>query len=174
MKKFILFAAILFLANISTAFANSMPRSEMCIGGVGYGITLGHVKEMYGEPLNKETFTGDGVRGVTWVYDSYFSVTARTSARDTTPEENLTVVAFRLSYNFSPIGNPDLPKTPSGITVGMNYNDVVKLWGRGELIDYDGRTGYFYVPSDSDIPMTLTFYVNDADTITEIALGTDF
>lgn len=175
MRKIFLLAAILFIVSASTASANSMPRSEMYIGGVGYGVTLGEVKKIYGEPLDKENFTGDGVRVVKWIYDSYFSVTARTSAYDATPEENLAVVGFSLSYNFSPFGNADdLPKTPSGLTVGMNYNEVVKLWGRGELYEYDGRRGYFYVPNDSDIPMTLTFYVNDAATITEIELGTDF
>ena len=174
MKKIFMLAAILLLTNFSAAYANSMPREEMYVGGVGYGVTLGYVKDIYGEPLERDIFDGDGIRNVTWIYSSYFSVTARTRSGDSSPEENLTVVGFSLKHSFLPHENPDSPKTPSGITVGMNYNEVVKLWGRGELYEYDGRKGYFYVPSDSQIPMTMTFYVDDNGTITEIELGTDW
>ena len=175
MKKiFLLATLLLFVTSFAQVSANSMPASEMSIGGIGHGSSLAHVKEIYGEPLDKNSFIGDGVRVVTWIYSSYFSVTARTGARDTTPEDDLRVVGFSLKYSFLPYENPDLPKTPSGITVGMNYSKVVELFGRGELFEVDGRTSYFYVPADSQIPMTLTFYVDDNATITEIALGTDF
>lgn len=175
MKKIFLLATFLFfVTTFAQVSANSMPASEMRVGGIGYGSSLAQVKEIFGEPLDKETFTGDGVRVVTWIYSSYFSVTARTGARNTTPEENLPVVGFSLKYSFLPYENPDSPKTPSGITVGMNYNEVVKLFGRGELFELDGRTSYFYVPADSQVPMTLSFYVDENATITEIQLGTDF
>lgn len=167
MKKIFLLAAILFcMTNFSVASANSMPLEEMSVGGVGYDCTLAYVKKIYGEPADKKIFTGDGVRIVTWFYSENFSVTARTSEDDMTPEENLHVVAFSLKDNSL--------STPSGLTVGMSYNEVVKLWGRGELYVDDGRRSYFYVPAYGYLPVTLTFYVDNAATITEIQLGTDF
>ena len=173
-KTFSLATFLFFVTTFAQVSANSMPASEMRIGGIGYGSSLAQVKEIFGEPLDKKIFTGDGVRVVTWIYSSYFSVTARTFANDTTSEENLPVVGFILKYSFLPHENPDSPKTPGGITVGMNYNEVVKLFGRGDLYELDGRTSYFYVPADSQVPMTLSFFVDANATITEIHLGTDF
>ena len=167
MRKIFWLATILvFVTSFAQASANSMPVSEMYVGGVGYGTSLGYVKEIYGEPVDKRTFTGDGVRIVAWIYSEYFSVTARTGADDFSPEEDLPVVSFTLKNNSL--------STPSGLTVGMNYNEVVKMWGRGEYFESEGGRSYFYVPADSQIPMTLTFYVDADATITEIQLGTDF
>ena len=171
MKKFFALAIALLLATSFAAaqaeiFPHGMPLEEMSVGGVGYGTSLARVKEIYGEPVDKEIFTGDGVRVVTWIYSEYFSVTARTSDDDTTLEENLQVVGYSLKNNSL--------STPAGLTVGMIYNEVVKLWGRGELVQDDGRRGYFYVPASSQLPVTLTFYVDEHAKITEIQLGTDF
>ncbi|MBR1645874.1 MAG: hypothetical protein IJ685_03755 [Selenomonadaceae bacterium] len=167
MKKIFLFATFLFfVTTFAQVSANSMPISEMCVGGVGYGSSLGYVKKIYGEPVDKTFFTGEGVRVVTWIYSEYFSVAARTGAEDFSPEENLPVVGFSLKNNSL--------STPSGLTVGMNYNEVVKMWGRGELFESEAGRSYFYVPADSQIPMVLTFYVDADGTITEIQLGTDF
>ena len=166
MKKIFLLATILLsVVSCSTAFANSMPREEMCVGSVGYGCTLGNVKAIYGEPLERRIFDGIDAHGSTWIYSPNFSVTGRTFGNSVS-EENLTVVAFALKDNSL--------STPSGLTVGMSYHEVVKRWGRGELYEFNGRRGYFYVPSNSDVPMTLTFFVDAESTITEIELGTDF
>ena len=165
MKKFFLLAVMMIVAaSVSTAQANSMPREEMCVGGVGYGCMFSYVKEVFGEPAERRTFDGVDVHGCTWIYSPQFSVTGRTFGNPVS--EEMTVVAFSLK--------DDSLTLPDGLTVGMSYNEVVKRWGRGELYEYDGRRCYFYVPNDSDIPMTLSFYVDDAATITEIELGTDF
>lgn len=163
MKKIFLLAMMIVAASVSTVQANSMPHEEMCVGGVGYGCMFSYVKEVFGEPLERRTFDGVGVHGCTWIYSPQFSVTGRTFGNPVS--EEMTVVAFSLK--------DDSLTLPDGLTVGMNYNEVVKRWGRGELYEYDGRRCYFYVPNDTDIPMTLSFYVDDA-TITEIELGTDF
>ena len=171
MKKFFT-AAIVLLLTMSFATAQAeiyphmMPLEEMSVGGVGYGTSLAYVKEIYGEPVDKKIFTGDGVRVVTWIYSEYFSVTARTSVDDTTPEDELKVVGYSLKTNAL--------STPAGLTVGMSYNEVVMHWGRGELVEDDGRRGYFYVPASSQLPVTLTFYVDANAKITEMQLGTDF
>ena len=170
MKNFFTLVTALLFVMLSTAqaeiYPHCMPLEEMSVGGVGYGTSLGYVKEIYGEPVDKKFFTGDGVRVVTWIYSEYFSVTARTFAEDTTPEDGLQVVGYSLKTNAL--------STPAGLTVGMSYNEVVKHWGRGELVEDDGRRGYFYVPASSQLPVTLTFYVDANAKITEIQLGTDF
>ena len=170
MKKLFALATALLFVMLSTTqaeiYPHCMPLEEMSVGGVGYGTSLGYVKEIYGEPVDKKIFTGDGVRVVTWIYSEYFSVTARTSAEDTTPEDNLQVVGYSLKNNSL--------STPAGLTVGMSYHKVVMLWGRGELVEDDGRRGYFYVPASSQLPVTLTFYVDANAKITEMQLGTDF
>lgn len=166
MKKiFIVALIVLSMLSCSTALASSMPREEMTVGGIGYGITPGNVKEICGEPLERRIFDGIDAHGSTWIYSPNFSVTGRTSG-SWQHEEDLPVVAFTLKDNSL--------STPSGLTVGMSYHEVVKRWGRGELYDFDGRRGYFYVPNNSDVPMTLTFYVDAESTITEIELDTDF
>lgn len=169
MKKFFtLVTALLFVLSTAQAeiYPHMMPLEEMSVGGVGYGTSLGYVKEIYGEPVDKKIFTDDGVRVVMWIYSEYFSVTARTSADDTTPEDNLPVVGYSLKTNAL--------STPAGLTVGMSYHKVVMLWGRGELVEEDGRRGYFYVPASSQLPVTLIFYVDADAKITEMQLGTDF
>ena len=165
MKKIFLLAVMMIVAaSFSTAQANSMPREEMCVGGVGYGCMFSYVKEVFGEPLERRTFDGVDIHGCTWIYSPQFSVTGRTFGNPVS--EELTVVAFSLK--------DDSLTLPDGLTVGMSYNEVVKRWGRGELYEYDGRKCYVYVPNNSDVPMTLAFYVDDDATITEIELGTDF
>ena len=63
--------------------------------------------------------------------------------------------------------------TPSGFSVGMPYQAVVKKFGPGEKFkDYNGRIGYIY-GFNNDVK-TLTFYVDKEDKISEINLGTDF
>ncbi|MBR0261492.1 MAG: hypothetical protein IJQ85_06815 [Selenomonadaceae bacterium] len=64
--------------------------------------------------------------------------------------------------------------TPAGLNVDMDYNEVVKRWGLGESIDLDKCKGYYFIPIDDLIPVTLTFYVEEDATITEIELGINF
>ena len=162
MRKIFLLATFLLLTiNFTAAQAQTMPIKEMRVGGIGYGCLLEDVKEICGEPLKRETVMRERIHRVTWIYSPNFSVTAQTFvSRDLTPDEDMPVVGFSLKDNSL--------STPSGITVGMSYNEVVKLWGRGEPCDFDGRRGFYYTPSNSQKPVTLTFYVDDAYIITAI------
>ncbi len=154
--------SILFSA---TCFAHTMPESEMFLRGVGPKTTLAQVKAIYGEPAGKDEFKGEGVRVVTYVYSPLFKVFGRTYAEDTSPDEKLTVVGYMVKdKNIT---------TPSGFSVGMPYQAVVKKFGPGEkFTDYDGRIGYIY--SFNSGMTTLTFYVDKNDIVSEINLGTDF
>ena len=89
----------------------------------------------------------------------------KTYAEDTSPDEKLTVVGYMVKdKNIT---------TPSGFSVGMPYQAVVKKFGPGEkFTDYDGRIGYIY--SFNSGMTTLTFYVDKNDIVSEINLGTDF
>ena len=128
----------------ATCFAHTMPESEMFLRGVGPKTTLAQVKAIYGEPAGKDEFKGEGVRVVTYVYSPLFKVFGRTYIT-----------------------------TPSGFSVGMPYQAVVKKFGPGEkFTDYDGRIGYIY--SFNSGMTTLTFYVDKNDIVSEINLGTDF
>ena len=166
MKRIVLFLltmlSILFSA---TSFAHTMPESEMFLRGIGPKTTLAQVKTVYGEPVSKDEFKGEGVRVVTYVYGPLFKVFGRTYAEDTSPDEKLTVVGYMVKdKNIT---------TPSGFSVGMPYQAVVKKFGPGEkFTDYDGRIGYIY--SFNNVVKTLTFYVDKEDKISEINLGTDF
>ena len=143
--------SILFSA---TCFAHTMPESEMFLRGIGPKTTLAQVKTVYGEPASKDEFKGEGVRVVTYVYSPLFKVFGRTYAEDTmVKDKNIT--------------------TPSGFSVGMPYQAVVKKFGPGEKFkNYNGRIGYIY-GFNNDVK-TLTFYVDKEDKISEINLGTDF
>ena len=154
--------SILFSA---TCFAHTMSESEMFLRGIGPKTTLAQIKTVYGEPAGKDEFKGEGVRVVTYVYGPLFKVFARTYAEDTSPDEKLTVVGYMVKdKNIT---------TPSGFSVGMPYQAVVKKFGPGEkFTDYDGRTGYIY--SFNNVVKTLTFYVDKEEKISEINLGTDF
>ena len=154
--------SILFSA---TCFAHTMPESEMFLRGIGPKTTLAQVKTVYGEPAGKDEFKGEGVRVVTYVYSPLFKVFGRTYAEDTSPDEKLTVVGYMVKdKNIT---------TPSGFSVGMPYQAVVKKFGPGEKFkDYDGRIGFIY--SFNNEVKTLTFYVDKEEKISEINLGTDF
>lgn len=159
---FLTMLTILFSAN---CFAHTMPESEMFLRGIGPKTTLAQVKNVYGEPANKNEFKGEGVRVVTYVYGPLFKVFGRTYAEDTSPDEKLTVVGYMVKdKNIT---------TPSGFSVEMPYQAVVKKFGPGEkFTDYDGRIGYIY--SFNSGVTTLTFYVDKNEKISEINLGTDF
>ena len=166
MKRFFLVVlTILSILFSVTCFAHTMPESEMFLRGVGPKTTLAQVKTVYGEPASKNEFKGEGVRVVTYVYSPLFKVFGRTYAEDTSPYEKLIVVGYMVKdKNIT---------TPSGFSVGMPYQAVVKKFGPGEKFkDYDGRIGYIY--SFNNVVKTLTFYVDKEEKISEINLGTDF
>ena len=164
-RTFLLLLTVLTILFSATCFAHTMPESEMFLRGVGPKTTLAQVKNIYGEPAGKDEFKGEGVRVVTYLYGPLFKVYGRTYAEDTSPEDNLKVVGYRVKdKNIT---------TPSGFSVEMPYQAVVKKFGPGEkFTDYDGRTGYIY--SFNSGVTALTFYVDKNEIISEINLGTEF
>ena len=165
MKKIFIIAGLFLMFMTTVAFAK-MPREEMYIGGVGAGVSLGYVKQVYGEPADIKRFNGEGIRAVTFVYSDTFSITGRTGSRDNRPEEDLIVVGFTCT-------DPYLA-TKGGIRVGMSYeNDVVRKYGSGRAFtNRDGELMYIY---DGGRGMQFCFYVDDdGDTIRKIYQGTEW
>ncbi len=164
MKRILIILSLLLLTCPVPALAHWMPRSEMYVGGVGAGCTMGYVKSVYGEPKEKRWFDTDGVRGVTYRYSDTFSVTGRTGSTDPREEEELEVVGFSLKE--------DSLATPSGLTVGIPYETVAALFGPGEESRLGGRLSYSYTARNQAVE--LTFYVDDQGIVTELYEGTEF
>ncbi len=167
MKRiFILMTGLLF-AFQAIAFAHTMPREEMYVGGIGSGCSLGYVKSVYGEPKGKNWFDSYGVKGVTYVYSAAFHVTGWTSSKNPSAEDDILVAGFTLKDNSL--------STPSGITVGMPYQKVVEKFGEVKKYTYNGKNFYAYVTQNTDGPaVQISFYVDEKGTITEINEGTDY
>ena len=163
MKKiFLLCMTIVFLLP-ALALVHSMPREEMYVGGVGAGCTLGYAKLIYGEPMDRDYFCGDGVRVIKYIFTPEFIVTGRTWAGDTRDEEELEIVSFSLRDSSL--------STPSGFTVGSSYEKLIEYFGYGEEMKIGGRRCYIYQAAGS--PVEMSFYVDDNDIITEIYEGTE-
>lgn len=162
LKRILMIATFLVTVCVS-CFAHSMPGSEMVVGGVGIGCNLRYVKSVYGYPMEIRPFNTDGVKGVTYVYSPAFSITGRTSFRDTRPEDELMVVSFKITNGYL--------ATPSGIRVGDHINKVFNLFGSvPSRINYQNRKGYDYSIGSH----CMTFYVNNNNIINEIYAGTDW
>ncbi len=163
MKHCILLVTVILLTFHSLAFAHSMPREEMYVGGVGAGCSLGYVSSIYGEPREKTEFRSDGVQVMTYVYSDTFSITGQTYAEDLCAEEDLMVVGFSLKDGSL--------STPHGIAVGMPYEKAVELFGYGVWFEAGDAVGYIYPAEGSAVE--LTFYVDRQGIITEIYEGTE-
>ena len=100
MRKILFIFTICLVYSFSNiCLAHWLPKSELFVGGVGPGCTLEYVASVYGQPKEKRWFNSDGVRGVTYIYSPYFSITGRTGSRDPGPESELIVVGYTLKNN---------------------------------------------------------------------------
>lgn len=146
-------------------------KSELFVGGVGPGCTLEYVASVYGQPKEKRWFNSDGVRGVTYIYSPYFSITGRTGSRDPRPESELIVVGYTLKNNSL--------STQSGLTVGIPYKTVAGMYGTVKK-EYDSYRNKFYYSYDWDdekryyFQPVMCFFVDKNNIITEIYVGTDW
>ena len=167
MKKLyrIIFICFLIFSFPLVSLAHWMPISESFVGGVGPGCTLGYVKSVYGEPVDKKWFNTDGVRGVGYIYSENFRITGRTWYKDTRPEDDLIVVGYTLTNNSL--------STESGLTVGIPYSTVAGMYGYGQkFVNKEGRVSYIYAFPNSATSMS--FRINSDDIVDEIYVGTEF
>ena len=163
MTRKLMLTLVLSLFFALPCFAHSYPLSEAYIGGVGPNCTLGYVKSIYGEPKSKRWFNTDGVRGVAYYYSPSYQVTGRTWTKNAIPEDEFPVVGYTVKANNL--------STPSGITVGVPYSTVEKMYGPGQRYVEKGKVKYLY-----DLPgqRAIVFTINKKGIITDIYLGTDF
>lgn len=145
--------------------AHWLPRSETFVGGVGPGCTLSYVASVYGQPAEKRWFNSDGMRGVTYVYSPYFSITGRVWHTYQTPEGDLPVVGYSLTTSFL--------ATPSGLTVGIPITTVTGMYGTASQVitNRNGEKVYIYDMSPME---SMVFTVNSQKVITKIYYGTDW
>jgi hypothetical protein len=151
-------------------FAHSMTSSELAVGGVTLGSTLGYVKSVYGEPSQVETSSNpmgsSRMYRAVYVYGPLLTISGRTLGDGTENENEYAVYEVALRANNL--------STPSGIMVGMPYSKVVALFGQGKYY-YDnskGLGGYVYQMPHSLKEMIL--YLDGNKNIAEIYLGEDF
>lgn len=162
-SKLIAFVVFFSLLMSSVAFAHNMPREEMYVGGVGAGCTLGYVKDIYGEPIEKSDFSTQWLHLVTYKYSESFSITGRCFANENLPENEMLVAGFVLKDNSL--------STPSGIQVGSSYEEVIQKFGSGEDVKINGKMYYCFNAPNSAVEMS--FVVDDNNIITEIHEGTE-
>lgn len=150
--------AMMFTIQPAVSFAHWLPESEMSIGGIGYGCTMGYVKSIYGEPVEKKWFNNDGFRGVRYIYSASFSVTGRVADNDPMPEDELPVKnIYSAASNLS---------TPNGITCGIPVATLTGMYGKGDVKNISGRMFYYYLLPDTN--RSMTFYVNNYGLISEM------
>ena len=164
LKRTIFMLTLMLMTYFNFAAAHTMPITETRLGGIDTTCSLGYVKQVYGEPREKNYFDGVFIHGVTYVYSDYFSVTARVTGESQIAEDDWLVVGYKFTN--------DALSTPSGFTVGTPYEEVIFKYGYGVEFNNDGRKGHAFTWSDSAVE--LDFFVDDNSIITEIYLGTEF
>ena len=151
-------------------FAHSMPPSELVVGGVSLGSTLGYVKGVYGEPQQvKSSVNPMGefqVYRAQYMYGPLLTIAGRTFGNGSKDENDYGVYELSLRANNL--------STPSGIKVGMPYATVIRLFGKGTYYHNEstGMSGYVYAMPNSLKEMIL--YLDKDGNIAEIYLGEDY
>jgi hypothetical protein len=170
MKKLWMFVSIVCLCMSFSAvgLAHSMTVAEMSIGGIAPQSTFGYVKQVYGLPSVSDVQTYNQKNGQTiriaYIYNTILVFSGITHHWAGKEDDELI-------YHISCRANNLL--TPSGFTRGTKYNDVVKKFGAGDLLDpksihnaIDGCKYYDYVVNDQ----AMTFAVDKEGIVCEITI----
>ncbi len=148
----------------AVASAHTLPKDELVIGGVGYGGTLGYVKEIYGEPGEIRTIQKKGVKEIIYVYSKDFKISGRSPVDLNLREEDYPVIGFLVATNTM--------KSDSGIRVGMAYQKLEEQYGTG--LKYETEDKEIFYRYDFDEGKTaINYFVNDKGLISKIYMGTD-
>ena len=173
-----LFAADILLGAAGTTFAHSMPYEETTL--ILDDIPDGGLSELYPrqstlkearravvraglvDDYQSKDFTGDGMRFVTFDfnYAEHFIFRAVTAANDTRDAGALTVTSYDVMGKSV--------RTLAGLCVGMEYADVVELYGEASFVDENEPPFVSYIYAFEPKAATLTFDVDDAGIIQAI------
>ena len=148
---------------LPVASAHTMTVEEMALGGIAPGMTMGEVITAKGEPAKVDRMDGEGVRLYKYYYGPAVKpdlvVSALAYRDDQRPEKALPVRAYELQTNAV--------ASPAGITVGTDYQQVVELFGAGEMQKgYKGLTNYIYKLASPT--WNITYHVGQDNLITGI------
>lgn len=148
------------------ASAHTLPKDELVIGGIGYGGTLGYVREIYGEPEEIRTYQKKGVKGITYIYSKHFIVSARAKLEENLPDESYPVVGFMVSENSM--------KTETGTRVGLPFKEAIEdKYGKGLQYKTENDETFYQYQFDNG-KTAINYFVNDRGLISKIYMGTDF
>ena len=149
------FSTMVFLAVFSTmtAAAASVPDEEVSLGGVYYGASIDYVRGIYGAPSKVSTTNQHPLwRG--WIDTYYYGGTV-----DITFCNALMIHADCKGNNGW--------ATPAGITVGMDRETVLRLYGEPDRKE----KGNFFYQSESNDHIGIKFVFNGAGKIASIHIG---
>lgn len=163
LKSIIMIVMFLFIC-MTTSFA-SIPRNDMVIGGITIGSSLDYVEQVYGSP--NELYYGDGDwltgQSLTYKYvngNNLFKVVAGTKGNSNRRVYSI-VCRERGLY------------TPKGLSVGMNFNEVKKIYGNGTSLKKNmvvlpiDKCRYYEYNSGSN---SMQFTVDSNNIIRQIAI----
>ncbi|OUO40974.1 hypothetical protein B5F82_02735 [Megamonas hypermegale] len=163
LKSTIITVLFLFIC-MATSFA-SIPRSDMVIGGITMGSSLDYVEQVYGLPNKSYYGEGDWITGESLIYEyvngnNLFKVVAGTKG-------NFNRIVYSITCREKGLS------TPSGLSVGMNFSEVKKLYGKGSAIKKDmavspiDKCSYYEYNSGSNI---MQFAVDSDGIIRQIVI----
>jgi hypothetical protein len=148
---------------LPAASAHTMTVAELALGDIAPGMTMGEVITAKGEPAKVDRLEGEGVRMYTYYYGPAAKpdlvVSALAYKDDQRPKNALPVRAYKLQTNAV--------ASPSGITVGTDYQQVVDKFGEGEMSKgYKGLTNYVYKLASPT--WNITYSVGQGNIITSL------
>ncbi len=154
-----------------TAFAHTMPEGEATLilpkpprgqwEIVPHKTTLGHLDAFGEQFLEKEEFSGDGMRFARYsVYHGTFVFLARTGANDDRPASELPISGYDVK-------GLDL-HTPSHFLVSAPYEEVTAKYGMADHVLHDTPGLVTYIYEFAGRPTQLIFDVDEAGIIRAI------
>lgn len=127
MKRILMLCCAVLLFCQTVAFAHEMPDEEMYIGGITVGDTLGYAKLIMGAPeqIIRQKYTEK--RDVEYLY-SHEKLLVRGEMEWEKKVEEDDLIIWNISIHDNQW------TTPSGMTTGMPYAEVVALFGESSKV----------------------------------------
>ena len=150
--------ATLVLDDMATGEQNQLEPRKATLADARRAIVRAGLADDY----QRKDFTGDGMRFVNFDfnYAEHFIFRAVTGANDTRDAGALTITSYDIMGKSV--------RTLAGLCVGMEYADVVELYGEASFVDENEPPFVSYIYAFESKAATLTFDVDDAGIIQAI------
>ncbi len=168
-KKFFIFCLTILLqislGEISIVSAeHTLPKDELVIGGIGYGGTLGYVKEIYGEPDEIRTIQKKGIKEVLYIYSKNFKISGKAQVELNLNEADYPVDGFFISTNSM--------QSDSGIRVGTPFKTIEDKYGAGKKYETPDKELFYRYEFDGG-KTNINYVVNEKGLISKIYMSTE-